>query len=68
MEAIDIIVERGAVKFKSEARRLIMMGAVRFDGIKITSNLEVEQEVDMITIVKKEFPKLQLNNPLPAIL
>ena len=68
MEAIDVIIERGAVRFKSESRRLIMMGAVRFDGVKIISNFEVEQEPRMVTIGKKEFPKLQSDNPLPSIL
>lgn len=56
MEAIDVIVERGIVKFKGEARRLILMGAIKFDGVKIESNIEVEKIPDLITVGKGKFP------------
>jgi|GEM_PF-6435690 len=52
MEAVDIIVGSKAVQFKGEARRLIAMGAVKFDGVKVDSNIEVAVAPKIVRIGK----------------
>ena len=44
MDIVDLLVQIGAAKSRSEAKRLLKQGAVKIDGQKVGINTKVEVE------------------------
>jgi tyrosyl-tRNA synthetase len=55
---VDLLVEQGLAKSKSEARRLIEQNGVKFEGATITDALQVIDREGILQVGKRHFLKL----------
>jgi len=60
---VDVLVESGLAKSKSDARRLIEQGGVKIDGVKISSDFEMVNFCgDIVRVGKSNYRKINLTS------
>ena len=57
-DAIEVLWAAGIVKSRSEAKRLLLQGAIEIDGKKVTSNMVHIRDGSIIKIGKRRFARL----------